>query len=98
MAGSGGDAGQRDPGAAPGYLHGKRTPLSQRRLHFLALLLADLSGTYTEEGVRLWFHRPRHLLGGRTPEQVLSGDWAPEDGEVSLLRELARSLVGSPAT
>jgi hypothetical protein len=77
----------------------RRTPVRVvARLHFLALLLADLSGTYTEEGVRLWFHRPRHLLGGRTPEQVLSGDWAPEDGEVSLLRELARSLVGSPAT
>ena len=68
------------------------------RLHFLALLLADLSGTYTEEGVRLWFHRPRRLLSGRTPEQVLSGEWTPEDAEVFRLRELARSLVGSPAT
>ena len=68
------------------------------RLHFLALLLADLSGTYTEEGVRLWFQRHRSLLGGRSPEQVLSGEWRPEDPDVARLRELAHSLVGSPAT
>lgn len=68
------------------------------RLHFLALLLADLSGTYTEEGVRLWFQRRRSLLGGSSPEQVLSGEWSPEDPDVVRLKELARSLVGSPAT
>jgi hypothetical protein len=68
------------------------------RLHFLALLLADLSGTYTEEGARLWFQRRRSLLGGRSPEQVLSGEWSPEEPGVVRLKELARSLVGSPAT
>jgi hypothetical protein len=68
------------------------------RLHFLALLLADLSGTYTEEGVRLWFRRRRNLLGGRSPDEVLSGQWSPEDPEVVRLKELAHSLIGSPAT
>jgi transcriptional regulator with XRE-family HTH domain len=68
------------------------------RLHFVALLVADLSGTYTEEGVRLWLGRPRTLLEGRTPAQLLSGEWAPEDTGPARVKELARSLAGSPAT
>ncbi len=68
------------------------------RLHFLALLVADLSGAYTEEGVRLWFARPRTLLQGRRPSEILSGDWSPEQPQVARVKELGRSLTGSPAT
>lgn len=68
------------------------------RLHFLATLLGDLAGAYNEYGIRRWFERPRSALGGRAPDEVLSGEWDPHDEEVRKLRNLTRSLTGSPAT
>lgn len=68
------------------------------RLHFLATVVADLLGTYNALGVRRWFHRPRSALGGRSPAQVLSGPWDPEDEGPRAVRALARSLLGSSAT
>jgi uncharacterized protein (DUF2384 family) len=77
----------------------RRTPDEvAARLHFLATVVADLVGTYNAFGVRRWFERPRSALGGRSPSQVLAGDWDLEDEGPLAVRSLARSLVGSSAT
>ena len=68
------------------------------RLHFLALVVADLAGAYNDIGIRRWFERSRQRLGGSTPAQLLAGDWWPDDGGPSRVRELAASLASSPAT
>ncbi len=68
------------------------------RLHTVALVVADLAGSYNEFGIRRWFQRPRSVLGGQCPAEVLSGDWSPDDGSVRAVRNLARSLLGSAAT
>ena len=68
------------------------------RLHFLALVIGDLSGAYNEYGVRRWFQRPRKLLGARSPAHFLSGTWRPEDPGPRRVRDLAAALVSSPAT
>ncbi len=68
------------------------------RLHFLAQIVADLRGAYSEVGVRTWFDRTRTQLGGRAPAQLLTGDWDPEAAGPQEVRALARSLVGASAT
>jgi hypothetical protein len=68
------------------------------RLHFLALVIGDLSGSYNDVGIRRWFGRKRTALGGRTPAQVLTGDWDPEDAGPERVRALARELVTMSAT
>lgn len=82
------------------YLAGARaTPDSvAARVHFLALIVADLAGAYNDIGVRRWFERPRTQLGGSTPAYLLVGDWRPDDAGPCRVRELAASLVSSPAT
>jgi hypothetical protein len=67
-------------------------------LHFLALVVGDLSGAYNEIGIRRWFDRARTALGGRSPSDLLKGEWRPEDEGPQSVRQLARSLLGSPAT
>ncbi|MGH7388323.1 MAG: hypothetical protein ACREM3_02535 [Candidatus Rokuibacteriota bacterium] len=68
------------------------------RLHFLALVVADLAGAYSEPGVRRWFERKRSQLGGRAPRDLLHGDWDPNAPGPTRVRELAQSLVFAPAT
>jgi hypothetical protein len=68
------------------------------RLHFLALVIGDLSGSYNDVGIRRWFGRKRTTLGGRTPAQLLTGDWDPEDAGPERVRALARELVTMSAT
>ncbi len=68
------------------------------RLHFLATVVGDLAGAYNEIGVRRWFGRPRALLGGKAPDEILAGDWDPDEPRVRKVRELARSLGASIAT
>ena len=82
------------------YLAGARaTPDAVAgRLHFLALVVADLVGAYNDVGVRRWFGRPRKRLGGRSPTQLLGGCWWPDDDGPNQVRDLAASLAGSPAT
>jgi len=77
----------------------RRTPDEvAARLHFLALVAGDLAGAYNELGIRRWFERGRTALDGRSPAQVLRRGWKPEDAGPRSVRELARSLVASPAT
>jgi len=68
------------------------------RLHFLALVISDLAGSYNDLGVRRWFDRPRPQLDGKTPAALLRGAWRPQDPGPSTVRELAESLTASPAT
>lgn len=68
------------------------------RLHAVALITADLTGSYNDFGIRRWFQRSRSALGGVSPVDVLSGEWSPEDERVREVRELAGALLGSPAT
>ena len=77
----------------------RRTPDAvAARLHFLALLVGDLAGTYNDIGVRRWFERPRTHLDGDTPIQALGANWSPEDNGPQRVRSLARALVTFPAT
>lgn len=82
------------------YLSGDRTTPDAvaARLHFLALVVGDLAGAYNDIGARRWFDRPRARLGGATPAEALREDWLPEDAAARSVRELAGSLVASPAT
>ena len=66
------------------------------RLHFLALLLADLSGSYNDFGIRRWLGRPRSSLDGRAPADLL-GEFDPDGSDAAAVAELASSLVGAGA-
>ena len=68
------------------------------RLHFLALVVGDLAGSYNEIGIRRWFVRKRTLLDGDSPAQLLVGEWDPEDAGPARVRHLARQLVSLSAT
>jgi hypothetical protein len=68
------------------------------RLHFLALVVGDLAGSYNPIGIRRWFQRKRTLLGGRAPAALLRGEWDPDAEGPSRVRALARDLVSLSAT
>jgi hypothetical protein len=68
------------------------------RLHSLALVVADLAGGYNEFGIRRWFQRKRAALGDRSPQELLGGDWNPDDKGPEQVRLLAAQLVSAGAT
>lgn len=68
------------------------------RLHFLALRLSDLAGAYNQFGVRRWFDRPRTLLRGQTPRQVLGEGWTSDSEPARTIRNLTSALTSSPVT
>ena len=68
------------------------------RLHFLARVVAELKGAYNEVGIRRWFYRKRTALLGKSPGQILTGEWNPESRTARSVLDLARSLTFSPAT
>ena len=82
------------------YQQGERaTPDSTAaRLHFLALVVGDLAGSYNDVGIRRWFHRKRTTLDNRTPAAILAGEWDPDDDGPMRVRALARSLTALSAT
>jgi hypothetical protein len=82
------------------YLRGDRTTPDRvaARLHFLAMVVSDLSGAYNDFGIRRWFERARTQLKGAAPRELLSGGWDPDDPGPRRVRALARALLGSPAT
>ncbi len=77
------------------YLSGSRdTPDDvAARIHWLALTVSDLLGAYNEIGVRRWFDRPRAALDGRSPAQVLSSGWDPDEPGPSAVQALASALT-----
>ena len=78
------------------YASGSRgTPQDvAERLHFLALLIADLAGSYNDFGIRRWLNRPRTPLGGRSPASLL-GEFDPDGPDATAVAELAATLVGA---
>ncbi|MGA2741334.1 MAG: hypothetical protein ABSG65_28340 [Bryobacteraceae bacterium] len=68
------------------------------KLHFLSLIVGDLSGAYNEIGVRQWFERRRAQLDGRTPLDRLKANWKPDQPGPRSVQDLARALTASPAT
>lgn len=70
------------------------------RLHWLALVVGYLTGTYNEYGVRRWFERPRKALDGPSPKEVLlaDGDWTPESRGAQRVERLAKATIGMVAT
>lgn len=88
------------PASVRRYAAGHRaTPdVVAARLHLLALIVGDLSGTYNEYGIRRWFERTRTPLQGLSPEDILGDEWSPDDEGSARLRDLARSLLDPGAT
>ena len=69
------------------------------RLHWLALLIDQLEGTYNAYGIRRWFQRPRAALDGQAPQDRPKGDWDPDDDALRPLVALAQSAsLGMVAT
>jgi hypothetical protein len=66
------------------------------RLHFVALVMADLAGSYNDFGIRRWWARPRSQLGGRAPAALL-GEFDPNGQEAADVARLAASLAGAGA-
>lgn len=81
------------------YARGERsTPETvAERLHFVALLVADLSGAYNEYGIRRWFLRARPQLAGASPLVLLVGGFDPAGQAAASVRELVDSLVATGA-
>jgi hypothetical protein len=68
------------------------------RLHFVALVVADLAGSYNPFGVRRWFTRRRKLLDDATPQERLQGAWTADDESARRVASLAQSLTSLGAT
>jgi hypothetical protein len=67
------------------------------RLHWLAKVVGDLRGAYSDAGIRRWFARPRVQLEDLAPKDLLREGWTPDQPEISAVRRLANSLVGAGA-
>ena len=62
------------------------------RLHWLALVVEALEGSYNAIGIRRWFARPRQALDGATPLALLEGAWLPEQPGPQRLKALAEAV------
>jgi hypothetical protein len=85
-------------GASPSSIRryssgGRETPQAiAERLHFIALVLAELAGSYNDYGMRRWFTRPRSALDGRSPADLMGKDFNPDGPDGERIRRLAESL------
>jgi hypothetical protein len=85
-------------GASPSSIRryssgGRETPQAiAERLHFIALVLAELAGSYNEYGMRRWFTRPRSALEGQSPADLMGKDFDPDGPDGERIRRLAESL------
>lgn len=79
------------------YASGERATPDEvaARLHWMAMVVADLAGGYNDFGIRRWFERPRSQLDGRSPRQVLGAAWTPDDAAAVRVRALASVLSGA---
>jgi len=75
------------------YAKGERhcPDLIAARLHWLALVIEQLEGTYNAYGIRRWLQRPRTALDGQAPLDRLQGPWDPDDNAVQAIIALAQS-------
>ena len=69
--------------------------LVAERLHWIAMIAADLAGSYNEFGIRRWFERPRQQLKGKSPRQLLHANWTPDSPAALRIKELSAALVGA---
>ena len=67
------------------------------RLHWLAMVVSDLAGSYNDFGMRRWFERPRTQLGGKSPRALLGSRWTPDAKAAQQVRALAAVLSGAQA-
>ena len=67
-------------------------PIIASRLHWINEIASDLSGSYDAGGIRRWFKRERSQLDGRSPRELLGGQWCPDDALALRIRPLAASL------
>jgi hypothetical protein len=65
------------------------------RLHWLAMVVSDLTGSYNDFGMRRWFERPRTQLGGKSPRALLGTRWTPDAKAAQQVRALAAALSGA---
>ena len=88
------------PSSVKRYANEERTASDDiaDRLHFVAMVIADLTGSYNELGIRRWFERPRAQLSGKSPRQALGERWQSATPAAVRVRELARSLVAGGGT
>ncbi len=79
------------------YAAGQRTTPAPvvARLHWLAMLVADLAGAYNNFGIQRWFARPRAQLGGVSPRALLGEQWQADGEPAQRLRQLASALSGA---
>jgi hypothetical protein len=63
------------------------------RIHFVAILVAILRGSFNEFGIRRWFHRPHPDLAEHSPAQFLTGNWDPSDDRPQSTAEFATRLL-----
>jgi hypothetical protein len=79
------------------YASGERATPDEvaARLHWLAMVVADLAGAYNDFGIRRWFERPRNQLDGKSPRQLLGTAWAPDGAAAARVRALASVLTGA---
>jgi hypothetical protein len=76
--------------------NGRSTPQAvAERLHWIAMIVADLSGAYNPFGIRRWFERPRPQLDGRSPRQALGENWNVDSPVAERVRMLAAVLSGA---
>jgi hypothetical protein len=75
------------------YAKGERScpDLTAVRLHWLALVIEQLEGTYSAYGIRRWFQRPRAALDGQASLDRLQGPWDPDDNAIQPIFSLAQS-------
>jgi uncharacterized protein (DUF2384 family) len=85
------------PASLRRYAAGERaTPQSTaERLHWLAMVVSDLAGSYNEFGMRRWFERPRSQLGSKSPRALLGTKWTPDTRAAAQIRVLAAALTGA---
>jgi hypothetical protein len=56
---------------------------------------ADLAGSFTPNGVRRWWARPRGQLNGRTPADVIRPPFDANHPDAQVVRQLAAGLHGA---
>ena len=70
------------------------------KLHWLALVVGYLRGSYNAFGIRRWFERSRRALGGESPKARLAGSspWHTDGDAARTVEELARASTAMAAT
>lgn len=84
------------PSSLRRYASGERATPDEvaARLHWVALVVGDLAGSYNAFGIRRWFVRPRAQLDGKSPRELLGAAWSPDGEAAARVRALSRALVG----